>query len=886
MQVPLLIQLLEQDGHRLERGTGVWRTTKCVNPHHNDKNPSMRVHTGNGVYKCMSCDISGNAYTYLREIRGLDNKAAWEILEAAGFRSDNIHYLERQRKAKKDPTNLRPRRVDRVPDDLGDGAVKVMEHDYLEPDGTLVMRVARYAKPTDRKKKKPKTLPHTPCSEGGWWQCGPLHEHLPDGEKRIERYPLYRVDDIHKRGKQQIWIVEGEKCADAVANCTDVPSGKPPPPVTCLCLGTPTRFDKYDLTPLHGKRLLILADGDKPGHEFALRLGRVLIEHAAQVRLLLPPADSDTDIADVIASGGWPAVLRWAKEIGPKDYAEVVKGSKEKDPDLPRLDETPYFRVLGYAQEAIIIQSKTTHRLHQLSPSRLSQDTTLMMLAPREYWREISPSRQWTTLARQSHADAIMRAAEARGFFDVSERAYGRGAAQGKFNVGSHLLTPDGKGVLSREMDLSESEDDCIFVPGKPIPLVDSPDVRSWCEDLISAVEGYRWQTVAHGRAFLGWIVSSIVGGGLPFRPMMWLTAPSASGKTFLLDRVLKRLHQGLIRDLLNASEAGMAQIMGNDSLPAYLDEFEPDPKREDRLTDVLALVRSSTSGEGARVRGSASGAVSVLRPRMSLIVVSIHRPNLQERDSNRFCHIQLGPPVSDWPKVKRAINEALTEERCAAIRTHIIRHTPQIVKLAIEMEEEALDDDVPTREAQIMGALSAGFSFLAGRKQFLDRPSVTPKAAYPPLDVLLSSLVRLSSTSEELTLAEALSRSAIDGGSFVPEHLRDPLQKEFGDLAGRYGLRWVGPSEVWIAPTAPTLRAKLRRTEWQGTNMSEYVKGLDGVEAPQTAAGARQRMTVAKQQRAVYVLPEKMLIELGLIDNYAYVGVKEPEAITEDIPF
>ena len=57
--------LLEQDLHFVPRGADY--LIKCVNPEHEDNNPSMRVDSVTGIFGCFSCGFKGNIFTHFGE---------------------------------------------------------------------------------------------------------------------------------------------------------------------------------------------------------------------------------------------------------------------------------------------------------------------------------------------------------------------------------------------------------------------------------------------------------------------------------------------------------------------------------------------------------------------------------------------------------------------------------------------------------------------------------------------------------------------------------------------------------------------------------------------------------------------------------------------------
>lgn len=47
---------------------------QCIDPAHEDRNPSASLHLGEGWFKCHSCGLKGDGYNILRELEGWDVK--------------------------------------------------------------------------------------------------------------------------------------------------------------------------------------------------------------------------------------------------------------------------------------------------------------------------------------------------------------------------------------------------------------------------------------------------------------------------------------------------------------------------------------------------------------------------------------------------------------------------------------------------------------------------------------------------------------------------------------------------------------------------------------------------------------------------------------------
>ena len=280
-------------------------------------------------------------------------------------------------------------------------------------------------------------------------------------------------------------------------------------------------------------------------------------------------------------------------------------------------------------------------------------------------------------------------------------------------------------GKLTFERRIEDANNDAIengmnylFEFPPTIKLDDDMRAAQYAKDLFEAIKGYRWSRPSDGDAFCGWLVTSIIGGALEFRPALWLRADSGTGKTYLFDKVLKRVLGTLLYGLVDTTEAGLEQIVGNDSMPVYIDEFEPSHNTD----DTLKLMRLATSGESARVRGSPAGRVRTSRLRFSLILGSVDLPKvLSDANENRIRVIELSQEgVDDFNAVHKAIHEATTLEKSRAIITHIIRHTKLIVEDAERVQAELVENGHETREAQMQSALTAGVRFLTGDAYYM----------------------------------------------------------------------------------------------------------------------------------------------------------------------
>jgi hypothetical protein len=110
--------------------------------------------------------------------------------------------------------------------------------------------------------------------------------------------PLYNLPGIVQA--DTVYIVEGEKCADAI-NKRGVGVA------TTLMGGANTPTAKVDFEPLRGKHAIVWPDNDEPGHKYAENIVRALSGIAQSVRVVLVPEGlpAKWDVADALEDPGF-----------------------------------------------------------------------------------------------------------------------------------------------------------------------------------------------------------------------------------------------------------------------------------------------------------------------------------------------------------------------------------------------------------------------------------------------------------------------------------------------------------------------------------------------------------------------------------------------------
>ena len=780
---PTIEQLFETDYGIKFRGTGDWLSGQC--PWHDDKSPSLSVQPEKGFYKCHGCGREGGVYDYLIEVRNLSKKEAYHL--ATGKTEEPKPKAQEKKK---------PYLWSSIPRQCRNKKPRVGLHEYLDADGKHIFTIARWVPGPNQ----PKVTPWHKVA-GGWYQL------LPEG---LKARPLYRLRALLKAEKtRQVMIVEGEKCVEAVEKFF------PRAVVTTWSGGAGSELHT-DWTPLEGHDLLLVSDAEKKGRDTMLTIAGRLADKCGEIKTVLSPGEDGADIADWLAKGGAPEAARIIEKLNkpfgkpepePEPKPEPAKEKVSVQYQLPDdFDNNAHFEILGNAGDAIVVMLATSRVLY-VSRIAITQPSTLISMADVNWLTDLAHAESLTPKNCQSIGSSLIRSADRKGQLDMT-KIVGRGCYwnDGKliWNLGDRLL------INGAEVPLGGLESTYRPIAGARIkidPQAASEDER---KQVAEAVLGYRWLNPIDGKRFLGWLVSSIVGGGLPWRPHIWIAAPASTGKSWLLKEVARPVLQDMSINAANTTAAALARAACSDSVAVVLDEAEPD---RDWVHGVMDLVRIAAGGDGARSRAEGTHAVQSFSPRFSALLSSVKVVRMTEADESRFVLIGLSSePVDDWVSVRQAIEKAmLPGDR---FKAGIIRDAPQIIERTKAITDELIGEGMGTRLAMITGALSAGWEWWSCGTELLAPDMEAATNLESDAIELLRSIMGLrlrTSTGGDTSMLALLAGN--------PD----------SSLAKDYGIR-MKYEDLLIATKHPSLMTKLAPTRWKNIDVGKMLKHIEGV--------------------------------------------------------
>lgn len=505
-----------------------------------------------------------------------------------------------------------------------------------------------------------------------------------------------------------------------------------------------------------------------------------------------------------------------------KTVASVARRESAEGPSAP-------FQILGYNSGSYYYLPKGSRQVADL---RADQHTklNLLRLAPMQYWEGAYADRKG--VAWDMAANALIRLAERAGVYDVG-RIRGRGAwwdgADAVLHVGDSLVTagtrvrleavPSGRYVYEAAPPMTVEVED---------PLDDAGAVA-----LVEALSLVNWERPISAQLLAGWCAVAPVCGALSWRPHVWLTGPAGTGKTWVVDRLVRRLLGELgLAVQSETTEAGLRQTLGHDARPVVFDEIEGEDQRaQQRVQNVLALARQASSETGAVIiKGSPLGGARSYRIRSCFAFSSIGVGVDKYADSTRVSVLSIQRATDEgaaerFRKLEAAVADTVTDQYVKRFIARSVRLVPQIRANAAVLARAGAEVIGSQRLGDQVGALLAGCYSLyaddllspADARRWVEGQDWSEQRGVQEdtdesacLRRILERVVRVSGSKgpTERSLAE-LARVASAGGGddCVSPH-------EAASTLGRVGLRVDGGSLI-VSNSHTGVAEALAGTQW-----------------------------------------------------------------------
>lgn len=302
---------------------------------------------------------------------------------------------------------------------------------------------------------------------------------------------------------------------------------------------------------------------------------------------------------------------------------------------------------------------------------------------------------------QKTSSQALIEECRLKGPFNPQGRMFGRGAHRGREDEDLLVLHSGRKLLLANAPDKRGDRGGPpmahppgvmgeAFYPAAPAlmpPAEQAAEVEEG-ERVHAILEEWLFQDKAASRLLLlGMIGQMFIPGALNWRAHVWLTGPTAAGKS-LLQKLIRAILGDWCVESEDASEAGVRQRLGIDALAVLLDEQEPDESGE-RAKMMIHLARKSSSGSTI-IRGSADHKAQEFTGRSAFLFSSILHSPLQGQDRNRIVIMPMEqipdgkkePKIdfAEWREIGRRLHRRVVDQwprfdrTLQAYRTEIFR--------------------------------------------------------------------------------------------------------------------------------------------------------------------------------------------------------------------
>lgn len=273
----------------------------------------------------------------------------------------------------------------------------------------------------------------------------------------------------------------------------------------------------------------------------------------------------------------------------------------------------------------------------------------------REAWPKCDEKGNVKGWAPELAQEELFAACAARGVWNPQTRVRGRG---GWLGPNGELVMHLGNRIwFGDRWERPGWIEGHVYPAGAPIP----PPARQFVaggqggagNGLLSLLKCWTWRRPSVDPVLLlGWMASAMLGGALRWRPMIWITGDRGSGKSTLMDEVLRAVLGGedAVCAAPDATPAAIYQTLKYDSRPVLLDEMEAsdDNRRGDAM---VKLVRIASSGGWLR-RGGDGGQAAEYQIRSGFALSSINVLSMTPQDRSRLAILELEKSTGTKPKL------------------------------------------------------------------------------------------------------------------------------------------------------------------------------------------------------------------------------------------
>jgi putative DNA primase/helicase len=574
--------------------------------------------------------------------------------------------------------------------------------------------------------------------------------------------------------------------------------------------------------------------GTHYGQQAAVRVGGFMV--VPQVDSADP--DKRTDFNDIHNSDGIEAVREQVSipDVSAVDQQrqEVVQSvSTPTASDLPPVDaysdEAPEkegtevagfwmpFKVLGYNEgeyfyypfggKQIVTMTASNHTLNGLLRLASLEDWKYALGGEDGIKANEIPSRGF---------NALRQIAERKGVFVQNERVRGAGAWIDEGRTVLHC----GDKIYVDGVETKPEHIDSEYVYMASQRLMEhskNPLNNAQANKLREICEMPTWENPLSGSLLAGWLVIAPICPTLAWRPHIWITGESGSGKSTVLERVVKAVVGDIaVHSDGTSTEPSLRTEIGYSGRPVIFDEAEPSPT----MDKVIDLARVASSGGKVSKYGQ-----KPFKAQFVACFSSINPPVEKYSDKSRISMLVLKrnrrqDAEAHYNRLLDAIDDTLSVEYQRGLLTRTLDNLDVLLANITTFRKAARQVLNAGREADQIAPMIAGLYLLHTTAQVTLEKAIefvqaqdwslhtSIKEISDPeklLQYISTSMIRWGRTGRDIMVGELIQKWAQNGDGEKDD--------AYAELV-RYGIKPSG-DKVYFANQNQNMRKLLRDTDW-----------------------------------------------------------------------
>ena len=374
-----------------------------------------------------------------------------------------------------------------------------------------------------------------------------------------------------------------------------------------------------------------------------------------------------------------------------------------------------YFKPLGFNKgerggQVFYFMSQLAQSIIPIQASQMSK-LNLLTLAPLDFWEyAFENKRGWDNVKAASW---LINLCNARGIFD-DDMIRGRGAWMDDGQIVIHT----GKTLIidGQESGLGERDTSFIYELGRDLDIdVSNPMTGDEAQVLIEILTSMAWAHQYDGELLAGWLAIAPLCGVLPWRPHIWLSGGTGTGKSWTFDNIIRKMISNISISVQgNSTEAGVRQKLRLDALNVLFDEAEAENEQAHaRMQNVMGLMRAASASQGAELlKGSSTGQAKSFMIRGCFAFASIVPQMEHGSDFRRITLFELKrlKKQSDFLALNEKRKKHIDDDFAKRFQARMILNMANVLKsieicteaVALEAKDRALGDQ--------LGGMLAGF--------------------------------------------------------------------------------------------------------------------------------------------------------------------------------